>query len=178
MVSSSSGEGGIAKQGEGEWEPAPEVQRFKVGDRVEWRDFNYRGVVIEATDTLVRVRFDDGVTQTYAQSHKMLRLLDPPTPPATVEGDGPWIIHENADGSTFLHNPTLAWNDVRTFEVPRNNIAWLRDILNKQHAENARFQNALHKIAYGHFGNPEASHAEVLDSITEYARLVLNGGVK
>lgn len=35
---------------------------------------------------------------------------------------------------------------------------------------------ALTKIAYGHFGDPEATHAQVLDDITHYARRVLNGG--
>jgi hypothetical protein len=43
-------------------------------------------------------------------------------------------VIENADGTTLLHNPQLAWNAVRTFEVSRNNITWLRDILNAQHS--------------------------------------------
>jgi hypothetical protein len=71
-----------------------------------------------------------------------------PTPPATVEGDGPWIIEQVGD-ECLLHNPTLSVAEVRTFKVSRNGITWLRDILNKQHAENRRLREALQTACDG-----------------------------
>ena len=36
-----------------------------------------------------------------------------------------------------------------------------------------RLRDALHKIAYDPFGEPTASHQEVLDAITDFARGVI-----
>jgi hypothetical protein len=45
-------------------------------------------------------------------------------------------------------------------------------------AENARLRAALTKIAYDPFGNPEATHADLLQTITEFAIATLEGGAK
>jgi hypothetical protein len=44
--------------------------------------------------------------------------------------------------------------------------------------ENARLRAALTKIAYDPFGNPEATHADLLQTITEFAIATLEGGAK
>jgi hypothetical protein len=82
-----------------------------------------------------------------------------PTPPAMVQGDGPWIIEQVGD-ECLLHNPTLPVGEVRTFKVSRNGITWLRDILNKQHAENERLRLLLEILL--RFSSPDDSEGAAI----------------
>ena len=59
-----------------------------------------------------------------------------------------------------------------------NDIANKLNTANTLAAENARLRAALTKIAYDPFGNPEATHADLLQTITEFAIATLEGGAK
>jgi hypothetical protein len=104
-------------------------------------------------------------------------LPSTPTPPATVEGDGPWIIEQVGD-ECLLHNPTLSVAEVRTFKVSRNGITWLRDILNKQHAESKRLREALEAMVAMAAPNvyPQPDKENSNWATLERARTALAGG--
>jgi hypothetical protein len=106
-----------------------------------------------------------------------VRPYPAPTPPATVEGDGPWIIEQVGD-ECLLHNPTLSVAEVRTFKVSRNGITWLRDILNKQHAESKRLREALEAMVAMAAPNvyPQPDKENSNWATLERARTALAGG--
>jgi hypothetical protein len=97
-------------------------------------------------------------------------VLVSPTPLAKVEGEYMSQGYEVLLGNKAVAlcvNPQVA-----------NKVTNILNTANTLAAENARLRAALTKIAYDPFGNPEATHADLLQTITEFAIATLEGGAK